>query len=127
MYEYSVKLLRVIDGDTVEFDVDLGFKVHKIEMLRLAGIDTPELNSPIESVRERAKAAKALVEQRLSGVAGIRVRTEKPYPTDKYGRWLGNVVIQATSEDKWVSVNEALVNAGLAVRYDGGKKIEETA
>lgn len=157
MYEYRAKVLRVIDGDSAEFSVDLGLNVHRVETLRFAGIDTPELNSSDPAVRERAKAAKAYVSRVLIGepdiavcqqiavltqqgnlvaiipllpkvvvpvAVEIRLRTFKPYTTDKYGRFLASVLYRCQNDppDFWRNLCEELVVQGHAVAYDGGAR-----
>lgn len=122
MFEYRATPLRVIDGDTVEFSVDLGLNVHRVEVLRLANIDTPEINSSDPAERADANRAKAHVHAALFSVPGrtVIVRTEKPYPTDKYGRWLGTIVL--VDSGKQTVLNEELVRLGLAKLYGGGAR-----
>lgn len=123
MYEYRVRPIRVLDGDTVEFDIDLGLNIHKIDKLRFYGVNTPETNSVIMEDRARAKTAKEYVETVLMGrngvwplAAEVKVQTMKPNSTDKYGRWLGTVFYKTLSSD-WINLNEELVIQGLATRY----------
>lgn len=124
MYEYRMTPQRVIDGDSIVAQVNLGLNVHKVEYLRLAGIDAPELNSSDPLIREKAQAAKAFLDDLLFNGPGGRVfivRTEKPYSTDKYGRWLGNIVaidLDATL----TNINELMISSGYAVSYSGGAR-----
>lgn len=108
MFEYRARILRVIDGDTVEAEIDLGFRVSLRATLRLAGIDTPELRGP---TREAGRAATDYLELLLSKLAGperqVTVRTQKDR-TGKYGRYLADLVVGGRS------LNEALVLAGHA-------------
>jgi len=118
MYEYKVKeVARVVDGDTVDLVLDLGFSLYKKERCRVAGIDTPE--SRTRDLREKAygKEATAFLEGVLKNAEELVVRTSKD---GKYGRMLGTIL--AKNGDSIVNVNELMVEAGYAVAYDGGKK-----
>ena len=85
MFEYQARLLRVVDGDTVDVEVDLGFYLKQEMRLRLNKVDTPEIRG-----RERPEGllAKAFVEERLSTAGIIGIRT---YKIEKYGRFLADV------------------------------------
>lgn len=132
MYEYRVKPIRVIDGDTAQFDIDLGLNVHRIEILRFAGIDAPEMNSSDPVVRAQAHTATTFVVQILLGAQPtvqpiaieVKVQTAKPYSTDKYGRWLGTVLYRTVTSgpNEWTNLNESLVALGYAAPYDGGAR-----
>lgn len=116
MYEYAIKeVVRVVDGDTVDIIIDLGFSLTKKERVRLAGIDTPE--SRTRDLEEKAMGieSKEFLERRLKdGVpSGLKVRTKKD---GKYGRMLGWVYIGDTN------LNKEMVYRGYAWEYDGGKK-----
>ena len=113
MYQYKAKLIRVIDGDTVDLNVDLGFKVFMEIRFRLKGIDTPEIRG---SEKEAGLVAKKFIVEVLT--AGdinkdITVTSEK---TGKFGRWLGTIFVGD------INVNELMINQGHAVAYFGGKK-----
>lgn len=106
MYEYKAKVVKVVDGDTIDCDVDLGFYMTARIRFRLARIDTPEVRG---EERPEGLAAKAWLVERLEAVNNeIVVKTEK---TGKYGRWLGEVVIGEEN------VNDALVKSGHAEYY----------
>jgi len=93
MYEYKAIIRRVIDGDTLEVDIDLGFKtILKKEKLRLLGIDTPELRSKSLQERLHAASAKQFVEDLLKPGDEITVHTEKD-KAGKYGRYLARVIL----------------------------------
>lgn len=113
MYEYRARCVRVIDGDSVVLAVDMGFRLTFEDSFRLAGINTPELNSSDPAERERAKAAAAFLRERIEGQP-LTVRTDKA--REKYGRWLATVYVGEEC------VNDALVDAGHAVAYSGGKR-----
>ena len=111
MYEYRARVMRVIDGDTVEAEIDLGFRVSLEVVLRLVGINTPEVHGPD---RPRGLAAKQhLVEllQQLTPADGqITVRTQKDL-TEKYGRYLATLIASD------VNLNDRLVTDGHAVPF----------
>ena len=108
MFEYRARILRIIDGDTVEAEIDLGFQVSLRATLRLAGIDTPELRGP---THEAGVAAADYLDLLLTKLAGperqITVRTQKDR-TGKYGRYLADLVVGDRN------LNQALVQAGHA-------------
>lgn len=112
-YQYEAVVVRWVDGDTVILDVDLGFKVRHEAAFRLTGVDTPE--------RGRPGWAEASAYCRTWCPAGSRVLIDSAPPTDKYGRYLVTIQYQ----DHWgrhAVLNWQLIDQGLAVRYDGGKK-----
>lgn len=112
MYEYTCKLIRVVDGDTLSVDVDLGFTVHVSVMFRLSGINAPET---VGSSRAAGVASKQHLENLLSQGTLI-VQSKKPVKTDKYGRWLGTFYV--TKLDGVVfNVNDQMVVDGFAVVY----------
>lgn len=108
-YTYDATVIRVIDGDTLDVLIDVGFRMSATMPLRLAHIDAPErFTAP-------GKDATAFVTVQLASVKNaVVVRTYKP--TDKYGRYLADVFI---GED---SLADLLVGAGLAVPYEGGTR-----
>jgi endonuclease YncB( thermonuclease family) len=105
-YNFDVVSYRVIDGDTIEATVDLGFRATFREHFRLARINTPEMNTT------EGKAAKVFLETLLSGADSIGVQSAK---TEKYGRWLGEFCVYR-GHDK-ISVSDELLKAGHAVQY----------
>ena len=107
MYTYYTKIDKVVDGDTCDVFIDLGFNVWHKERIRLAGIDTAEKNTPL---------GKALKEFLIKNLEGKLVKLEVSKP-DKYGRYLGKVYLN--SEE---SVNDQLIKAGLAKPYGGDSK-----
>lgn len=113
MYEYKAQVVRVIDGDTLEMDVDLGFHTKMRHRFRLLGVDTPELNSKVASERETALKAKAFTEQAVNGTTVV-IRTEK---ADSFGRWLATVIYKVDGADK--NLSEELLKNGLAVVFKG--------
>ena len=119
MYEYRVKkVLKVVDGDTIDVDIDLGFSVSFTQRVRLAGIDTPE--SRTTDLKEKALGleVKEYLKNLLDGAEDIVIQTEKPDSSEKYGRILGWLFIN----DEDTSLNEKMINEGYAWEYDGGTK-----
>lgn len=121
MYEYKAKLIRVVDGDTVDLDIDLGLSVHRMERIRVFGVDTPEMTSSDPALRIKAQIAKSFVESQLAG-ASLIVETEKPDPKDKYGRFLAKIKFRHTAEAEWSDLTTRLITEGHAVPYFGGAK-----
>jgi micrococcal nuclease len=119
MYEYRVKeVLKVVDGDTIDVVIDLGFDISFTSRVRLAGIDTPE--SRTKDAREKILGleVKEYLKKALEGATDIVIRTEKVDSSEKYGRILGWVFINRQTD----SLNMELVNKGYAWSYDGGTK-----
>ncbi len=119
MYEYRVKkVLKVVDGDTIDVDIDLGFNVSYTQRVRLAGIDTPE--SRTTDLKEKALGleVKEYLKHSLEGAEDVVIQTEKPDSSEKYGRILGWLFI----DDEETSINEKMINDGYAWEYDGGTK-----
>ena len=109
MYEYNADVIRVIDGDTIELNIDLGFRVWTKCHARLLGIDTPEIRTKNEDVKLLGLKAKSRVEEILTEY-GNKVRIIS-HDLDKYGRPL--VTVFAGS----INVNQLLLNEGLARIY----------
>jgi micrococcal nuclease len=119
MYEYRVKkVLKVVDGDTIDVDIDLGFNVSYTQRVRLAGIDTPE--SRTTDLKEKALGleVKEYLKHLLEDAEDIVIQTEKPDSSEKYGRILGWLFIN----DEDTSLNEKMISEGYAWEYDGGTK-----
>ena len=123
MYEYNCKILRVVDGDTVDVDIDLGFGVWlKKERVRMMGIDTPESRTRDKVEKKFGLAAKAFVKSKMP-VGSIQVlKTEIDKSGEdkkgKFGRILGDFLID---EDR---LTDIMVSEGHAVAYFGGSKEE---
>ena len=116
MYEYAIKqVVKVVDGDTIDIIIDLGFDLTKKERVRLAGIDTPESRTRDLEEKKFGLEAKTFLERRLKDGfgSGLKVKTEKD---GKYGRMLGWVICGKTN------INEEMVYRGYAWEYDGGTK-----
>lgn len=111
MYQYKAKLDRIIDGDTMDVVIDLGFKITTHQRIRLSGINTPETYNVKKDSEEYKKGmeSKLFVEQRLAANNNeMTLVTEKT--TEKYGRYLGTISLA----DSPVTLNDELVAKGLA-------------
>ena len=116
MYEYAVKeIVKVVDGDTVDVVIDLGFNLSKKERVRLAGIDSPESRTRDTEEKIFGLEAKAYLKTRLEGSKKLIVKTEKD---GKYGRMLGWFYNSEVEN----SINNEMIEKGYAWEYDGGKK-----
>ena len=121
MYEYKVKITRVVDGDTVDAEVDLGFDTFIKDRIRLMGIDTPESRTRNKKEKALGLAAKAYLKELLKENKGdIILRTSKE-GKGKFGRILGTLLIY----DGMTSVNQMLIDEGHARDYFGGSKDEQ--
>jgi micrococcal nuclease len=122
MYEYNVKkVTKIVDGDTIDVDIDLGFNISFSQRVRLAGIDTPE--SRTKDAREKALGleVKNKVKVSMESAKKVVIKTELPDSTEKYGRILGWVYL----DDSTKSLNEQLIEEGYAWGYMGETKIKD--
>ena len=118
MYTYFVKSIdRIVDGDTIDISIDLGFDLTKKERVRLAGIDTPEKRTKNQKEKEMGYQATEFLEMHLMEATKLTVRTEKD---GKFGRMLG--WLYKTDEDT-TSINQIMIDKGYAWAYDGGTKV----
>ena len=117
MYEYNCKIVRVIDGDSIIIDIDLGFShwIHN-ESIRLYGVDTPECRTRDAEEKAAGLLAKKFVEDALH-VGGTYTLTTKE--KGKFGRYLGVIMLSDRT-----SINAVLVTEHLAVAYFGQSKQE---
>ena len=117
-----VEINRVVDGDTIDVTIDLGFDLYKKERVRVAGVDTPEKRTKDDEEKALGYDATHWLEEKLTGaIAGdddLVIRTELVGGVGKYGRLLGWLYIG----DGEVSLNEAMIEEGYAWAYDGGTK-----
>jgi len=122
MYTYKIELDRVIDGDTIDAKIDLGFDISTKKRIRFMGINTPESRTRDLEEKARGLAAKARVKELLEGADIIQL---KSHGVGKYGRCLGELSIDIVDgQEKMTleSVNEILIKEGHAVEYHGGKR-----
>ena len=118
-YVYRIKSVgKVLDGDTIEADIDLGFNISLNKRIRLAGIDTPESRTSDAYEKKLGLEAKEWIKARLKDAKNILVKTELPDSTEKYGRILGHIYINGEE----ISLNNQMIIEGYAWKYDGGKK-----
>lgn len=111
MYQYKATVERVVDGDTIDVVIDLGFKITTFQRIRLAKINTPETYNVKRDSEEYQKglASKQYVEQRIAANNNqILLETEKV--TEKYGRYIGTIILA----DSTTTLNDELVEKGLA-------------
>lgn len=120
MYEYRCKVNHIVDGDTVDVDIDLGFGVwlHK-ERIRMYGIDTPESRTRDLEEKKYGLAAKKFLTEMLNDPKGLTLKTSKD-ATGKYGRILGE--IWRTSNYSHQSINQFMIDKHHAVAYYGQSK-----
>jgi len=122
MYTYKISLLKVVDGDTIDAEIDLGFDIKVKKRVRFMGINAPESRTKDLEEKARGLAAKDRVKQLLEGCKNI---TLKSHGVGKFGRCLGELhldVIDGQEKLTLVSLNELLINEGHATEYDGGKR-----
>lgn len=112
MYHYKAKVERVVDGDTFDVVIDLGFKITTNQRIRMAKINTPETYNVKKDSEEYQKgmASKKFMEQRMAA-NNFEIELETEKTTEKYGRYLGTV----TLADSAVTLNDELVEKGFAV------------
>ena len=122
-YNFRVtEINRVLDGDTIDVTIDLGFDLYKKERVRIAGVDTPEKRT--RDLEEKALGIDATnwmkeqLEDAINGESELTIRTELKGGMGKYGRLLGWLYVG----DADISLNEAMIIAGYAWSYDGGTK-----
>ena len=122
-YNFRVtEIVKVLDGDTIDVTIDLGFDLFKKERVRVAGVDTPEKRT--RNLEEKALGIDATnwlkkeLEDVLAGDDELIVRTELHGGVGKYGRLLGWLYVGDTT----VSLNEQMIDEGYALAYDGGTK-----
>jgi len=119
VYDYKIdKVIKVVDGDTVDVRIDMGFSVKLEQRVRLYGINAPESRTRDKEEKKRGLAAKARIKELLKG-GDLRVETRLD-KRGKYGRVLGTFFVR--TEGGEVDVNKSLVDEGHATEYFGGKR-----
>jgi len=122
MYEYRIKKVTgVVDGDTIDVDIDLGFNIAYSQRVRLAGIDTPESRTTNKMEKALGLEVKQRLKDILAKASVVVIRTQKPDSTEKYGRVLGWLFVDGAEQ----SVNDALIADGYAWGYMGETKIKD--
>lgn len=125
MHEYRCKIKKVVDGDTVDVDIDLGFGIWYLDQrVRLYGIDTPESRTRDKVEKIYGKAAGRYLKAMLGKECTMRTHKDAK---GKFGRILGEFIVFDAHSDAWRSVNQLMIENHLAVAYHGQSKddIEE--
>jgi micrococcal nuclease len=122
MYEYHVKkVTNVVDGDTIDVDIDLGFDISFSSRVRLAGIDTPESRTTNKAEKVLGLEAKEYVKSKIKDAKDVVIKTEKMDSSEKYGRILGWLFLDGSK----ISVNEQMIADGYAWGYLGDTKVKD--
>jgi micrococcal nuclease len=122
MYENRVKkVLNVVDGDTIDVDIDLGFDISLAKRVRMAGIDTPESRTTDKFEKSLGLEAKEYLKKNLKDAKEVVIKTELPDSSEKYGRILGWVYVDGATK----SVNELMIEDGYAWGYMGETKVKD--
>ena len=122
MYEYYVrKVENVVDGDTIDVLIDLGFDILFQSRVRLAGIDTPESRTSDKAEKVLGLESKEYLKKYLKDAKSVVIKTEKMDSSEKYGRILGWVYINGDTE----SLNDKMINDGYAWGYLGETKVKD--
>ena len=122
MYEYFVKeVTKVVDGDTIDVIIDLGFDIMFSSRVRLAGIDTPESRTTDKAEKALGLESKEYLKKNLKDAKPIVIKTEKMNSSEKYGRILGWLYINGDTE----SINDKMINDGYAWGYLGETKVKD--
>jgi len=125
MYEYKCNIIKVIDGDTVDVDIDLGFGMWMLdERVRIMGIDTPESRTRDLVEKKFGLAAKKRLKELLgkSAVLATQVNKNGEDMKGKFGRILGDFNVYDPTTDSWRKSGEVLISEGHAVAYLGQNK-----
>ena len=116
MYEYGCKVTRVVDGDTIDVDLDLGFDIIYKCRVRLYGIDTPESRTRNKDEKVRGKLASKFLQDAINNGDHVILRTQLKDSKGKFGRVLASVIVDG------IDINQSMVTNHMAVRYEGQSK-----
>jgi len=116
MYEYGCKVTRVVDGDTIDVDLDLGFDIIYKCRVRLYGIDTPESRTRNKDEKVRGKLAAKFLQDAISNGENVILQTQLKDSKGKFGRVLASVIVDG------INVNQQMITNHMAVRYEGQNK-----
>jgi len=123
MYEYKCTILKVVDGDTVDIDIDLGFNiVLKDERVRLEGIDTPESRTRDLEEKKFGLLSKKFLLEKLPVGSTHKLVTKKYESKGKFGRIIGDFHVHNNVNESWESVCDSLIENKMAVPYHGQSK-----
>jgi micrococcal nuclease len=118
-YIYRIKqITKVVDGDTIDADVDLGFDISLSKRIRLAAVDTPESRTADANEKKYGLESKEWLKHKVENANNILIKTELPDSTEKYGRIIGHLFIN----EQETSLNDQMITEGYAWTYDGGTK-----
>mgnify|MGYP003133682815 FL=1 len=123
MYNYNAKCIRVVDGDTIDAEIDLGFDIKVTKRIRLGGINAPESRTRNKVEKKLGLAAKERLKEMMEGAANCFELESKEL--GKFGRVIGKLHIDKIAGKDVITkvcVNDCLVKEGHAVEYDGGKR-----
>tara|TARA_R110002110_G_scaffold9379_2_gene46219 strand:+ start:244 stop:612 length:369 start_codon:yes stop_codon:yes gene_type:complete len=122
MYNYKISVLKVVDGDTIDAEIDLGFDIKVKKRVRFLGINAPESRTRDLEEKARGLAAKDRVKALLEGCKNIQLHS---HGIGKFGRCLGEIFLDTVDGQEKLTVeslNELLIKEGHAVEYHGGKR-----
>ena len=123
MYEYRATLLKIVDGDTIDCDIELGFGVVLSDQrIRLYGIDTPESRTRDLEEKKCGKLAAKYIEDHIKVASSFTLRSRLD-GKGKYGRILGELICFVPEFDREMSINDAMITKRLAVEYHGQSKL----
>jgi micrococcal nuclease len=122
MFEYYVKKVsKIVDGDTIDVDIDLGFDISFSSRVRLAGIDTPESRTSDKLEKSLGLESKAYLKSAIEAAKTVVIKTEKMDSSEKYGRILGWVFLDGSD----TSINQKMIDDGYAWGYMGETKVKD--
>jgi|TARA_R110002020_G_scaffold431601_2_gene641648 micrococcal nuclease len=116
MYEYGCKVSRVVDGDTIDAELDLGFNIIHRCRVRLYGIDTPESRTRNKDEKARGKLATKFLQDAISNGKHVILQTQLKDSKGKFGRVLASVIVDG------ININQQMITNHMAVRYEGQSK-----
>ena len=116
MYEYGCKVTRVVDGDTIDVDLDLGFDIIYKCRVRLYGIDTPESRTRDKDEKARGKLAAKFLQDAISNGNHVILQTQLKDSKGKFGRVLASVIVDE------IDINQQMIENHMAVKYKGQSK-----
>jgi len=118
-YIYRIREIhKVVDGDTIDASIDLGFDISLEKRIRLAGVDTPESRTTDAYEKKLGLESKEWLKKKVESAKDILIKTELPDSTEKYGRIIGHLFIN----NEPTSLNNQMIVEGYALAYDGGTK-----
>ena len=118
-YIYRIKqIIKVVDGDTIDADIDLGFDISLSKRIRLAAVDTPESRTSDANEKKYGLESKEWLKHKVESAKNILIKTELPDSTEKYGRIIGHLFVN----DQENSLNDQMIIEGYAWEYSGGTK-----